>query len=133
GATWVLTPTATTDPDAFLTIRSVVSGLGANVVAVEPDRHDELVALVSHVPHLTAATLMDLAADTSEEHATLLRLAAGGFRDMTRIAAGHPGIWPDICADNRVAIVANLDRLVEALAALRAAVVEAGRGWLLAG
>src|SRR5207248_1278733 len=124
GATWVLTPTATTDPDAFLTVRNVVSGLGANVVAVEPDHHDELVALVSHVPHLTAATLMDLAADTSEEHATLLRLAAGGFRDMTRIAAGHPGIWPDICAENRDAVVATLDRLLGALAAMRTTVAE---------
>ena len=60
-----------------------------------------MVAVVSHVPHLTAATLMGLAADRAEEHAALLRLAAGGFRDMTRIASGHPDIWLDICAENR--------------------------------
>ena len=131
GATWVLTPTTTTDADAFLTVRGVVSSLGANVVAVEPDRHDELVALVSHVPHLTAATLMDLAADTSEEHATLLRLAAGGFRDMTRIAAGHPGIWPDICAENRDAVVSTLDRLLSALTTMRETVAAGDRAALL--
>ena len=56
-----------------------------------PERHDEMVAVVSHVPHLTAASLMGVAADRAEEHAALLRLAAGGFRDMTRVASGQPG------------------------------------------
>src|SRR5207248_11229170 len=132
GATWVLTPTSATDNAAYLEVRSVVTALGANVVAVDPERHDELVALVSHVPHLTAATLMDLAAEKSEEHATLLRLAAGGFRDMTRIAAGHPGIWPDICAENRDAVVATLDRLVAALEKMRSTVAAGDRAALLA-
>src|SRR5579884_3888954 len=111
GATWVLTPTADTDPDAYARLRTVLTSLGANVVAVSPADHDELVAVVSHVPHLTAAALMALAAEGATEHASLLRLAAGGFRDMTRIAAGHPGIWPDICAENREAIIEGLDRL----------------------
>ena len=84
-------------------------------------QHDALVAVVSHVPHLTAATLMDLASGLGEEHAALLQLAAGGFRDMTRIAAGQPSIWPDICDDNAEAIVATLDLLIDALAAMRAA------------
>src|SRR6516165_9544504 len=67
GATWVLTPTTHTDPVAFATVRSVVSQLGANVVELPAARHDDMVALVSHVPHLTAATLMNLAADTALE------------------------------------------------------------------
>jgi prephenate dehydrogenase len=132
GATWVLTPTGGTDPTAFALVRSVVASLGADVVAVAPDRHDVLVALVSHVPHLTAAALMGLASEAATEHATLLRLAAGGFRDMTRIAAGHPGIWLDICAENRTAIVATLDQLEGALAALRTVVAEGDRAGLLA-
>jgi prephenate dehydrogenase len=131
GATWVLTPAEGTDPAAFALVRSVVASFGADVVAVAPDRHDELVALVSHVPHLTAAALMGLASATATEHATLLRLAAGGFRDMTRIAAGHPGIWLDICAENRTAIVATLERLGAALDALRAVVAEGDRPALL--
>ena len=132
GATWVLTPTDGTDPSAFTLVRSVVASLGADVVAVAPDRHDELVALVSHVPHLAAAALMGLASEAATEHATLLRLAAGGFRDMTRIAAGHPGIWLDICAENRSAIVATLDQLGAALEALRAVVADGDRSALLA-
>jgi prephenate dehydrogenase len=58
----------------------------------------------------------------SEDHRALLRLAAGGFRDMTRVAAGHPGIWPDICGENRVAIVEGLDALIGALQEVRGAV-----------
>ena len=131
GATWVLTPTATTDPGAYARLQSVVSSLGADVVALPPERHDELVAVVSHVPHLTAASLMCLAAAGAEEHAALLRLAAGGFRDMTRIAAGHPGIWPDICAENREAIVDVLDRLVAALSDVRRVVADGDRTGLL--
>jgi prephenate dehydrogenase len=131
GATWVLTPTARTDGTAFATVRSFVGALGAEVLAVEPEHHDALVALVSHVPQLAATTLMDVAATRGEEHATLLRLAAGGFRDMTRIAAGHPGIWPDICVSNREAIVAALDDYLRALSEVRELVETADRDGLL--
>jgi len=131
GATWVLTPTVDTDSQAFARIRTVVSSLGADVVALPPERHDELVAMVSHVPHLAAATLMALAADGADEHAAVLRLAAGGFRDMTRVAAGSPAIWPDICAENRNAIVGSLDRLVDALGRMRDLVASGDRDGLL--
>jgi prephenate dehydrogenase len=131
GATWVLTPTADTDPVAYARVRGVVSDLGADVVAVSPERHDELVAVVSHVPHLAAATLMRMAAEGAEEHAALLRMAAGGFRDMTRIAAGNPTIWPDICAENREAIVSVLDRLLASLEKVRSMVASGDREALL--
>jgi prephenate dehydrogenase len=131
GAVWVLTPTADTDPGAHSLVRSVVSSLGAEVVELPPERHDELVAVVSHVPHLTAATLMGLAAAGAEEHSALLRLAAGGFRDMTRVAAGHPSIWPDICVENREAIVGVLGQLESSLAAMRARIERGDREELL--
>ena len=132
GATWVLTPTESTDPAAFTRLRDVLISLGANVVAVSPADHDALVAVVSHVPHLTAASLMTLAAEGAEEHAALLRLAAGGFRDMTRIAAGHPGIWPDICSANSAAILTALDRLIASLGSVREMVADDRREGLLA-
>jgi prephenate dehydrogenase len=131
GAVWVLTPVAATDPEAHALVRSTVSSFGADVVELPPERHDALVAVVSHVPHLTAVSLMGLAAERSEEHVALLRLAAGGFRDMTRIAAGHPGIWPDICAENRDAITDTLDRLIEELGRVREEVVQGDREALL--
>lgn len=132
GATWVLTPTTTTAERSFSLVSSVVTALGADVVALAPERHDQLVAVVSHVPHLAAANLMALAADASEEQAALLRLAAGGFRDMTRIAAGDPAIWPDIFRDNATAVLAVLDALRERLDEARRIVAEGDRDALVA-
>jgi len=131
GATWVLTPTVETDPDAYAFVASVVAELGADAVALSPADHDRLVAVVSHVPHLVAATLMNAAAEGAKEDGALLRLAAGGFRDMTRVAAGQPSIWPDICADNAAAILISLDRLLEDLGTLRDKVARADRAGLL--
>jgi len=119
GAVWVLTPTSATADSTFSAVAAVVVELGAEVVAMSPDRHDEMVAVVSHVPHLTAASLMGVAAERAEEHAALLRLAAGGFRDMTRVASGQPDIWLDICSENRPAIVSALDALIGRLGELR--------------
>ncbi len=132
GATWVLTPTPITGAAAFSKIQSVIGSLGADLVALAPERHDELVAMVSHVPHLTAATLMGLAAEAADAQAALLKLAAGGFRDMTRIAAGSPAIWPDICRDNAEAIVPVLDALVSRLGEVRRIVAEDDRESLVA-
>jgi len=119
GAVWVLTPTASSSDEAFSTIAALIAGFGSEVVALDPERHDDFVALISHVPHLTAATLMGLADERSEEHLALLRLAAGGFRDMTRIASGRPDIWLDICRQNNDAIVRTLDRFINELTAVR--------------
>jgi prephenate dehydrogenase len=132
GRVWVLTPVADTDPEAHSLVRSVVSSFGADVVELDPVEHDRLVAVVSHVPHLTAVTLMGIAAERAEEQSALLRLAAGGFRDMTRIASGHPGIWPDICVENGEAILDVLDSLVASLGEMRDLVASADRASLLA-
>jgi prephenate dehydrogenase len=119
GALWVLTPTSVTNLEAFTRLQDVVTALGADVLVLSPQDHDRLVAVVSHVPHLVAATLMNAAAVGAEQDGALLRLAAGGFRDMTRVAAGHPGIWPDICAENAGPIVQALGGLIEELTAMR--------------
>lgn len=131
GAMWVLCPSSNTADDVFAQVRDVVASLGANPIAIPADRHDLLVAVVSHVPHLTAATLMRLADGRATEHRALLRLAAGGFRDMTRVAAGHPAIWPDICVQNADAIVDVLDELVRELNAVREVVADRDRASLL--
>ena len=131
GAVWVLTPTAATDLESFDRLKGVVMSLGADVLVLSPEDHDRLVAVVSHVPHLVAATLMNAASAGAEQDGALLRLAAGGFRDMTRVAAGHPGIWPDICAENASAIVDALDALVGDLSAMRKRVAAQDRDGLL--
>jgi prephenate dehydrogenase len=131
GATWVLTPTPKTEDVAYARVVSLVRETGAEVVSVTPEHHDVLVAFVSHVPQLAASTLMDVATAREEEHRTLLRLAAGGFRDMTRIAAGHPGIWPDILSANRDAVLDALDSYLHALSQVRTLVAAGDRDALL--
>lgn len=119
GAVWVLTPSVGIADVNFEKVASVVTELGSEIVVLDPQRHDQLVAIVSHLPHLTAAALMGLASARSEEHVAVLRLAAGGFRDMTRVASGHPAIWIDICKENREAIVVALDGLINGLGEMR--------------
>lgn len=109
GAVWIMTPHTRTDPDAFAIVQHLITECGAETLAVSPERHDELVALVSHVPQIASTTLMNVAAHAGSDDGILLRLAAGGFRDMTRIAASNPVIWPDICLENRPAILRALD------------------------
>jgi prephenate dehydrogenase len=121
GCTWVLTPTTATKPETYSTLHTILRELGANVVAVDADDHDRLVAVASHVPHLLAGALMNEATRVAEQDAVLLQLAAGGFRDMTRVAAGDPSIWPDILFENREAISQSLLALEERLMSLREA------------
>ena len=119
GCTWVLSPTEDTPPEVYTAFHSIFRDLGASVVAISAGDHDRLVALASHVPHLLAGALMNEATKTAEQDPVLLQLAAGGFRDMTRVAAGDPEIWPDILFENREAITSTLDAIEQRISALR--------------
>jgi prephenate dehydrogenase len=115
GAAWVVTPTPATAEDTYATLSGILRELQAEVVAVTPEDHDVLVSFVSHVPQLAASTLMDVATTHEAQHRALLRLAAGGFRDMTRIAASQPTIWLDILTSNRDAVLGALDAYLAGL------------------
>lgn len=129
--TWVLTPTAQTSPLTYSTLHGILREIGANVVAIGANDHDRLVAIASHVPHLLAGSLMNEASLVAEEDAVLLQLAAGGFRDMTRVAAGDPAIWPDILFENREAVAQSLLSLEGRLRSLREALLDDGRDVIL--
>jgi len=131
GATWVLTPTPTTDVESFSVVRELVGKLGAQLLVVPPVEHDALVAMVSHLPQLAASTLMDVAVSSDDDQTNLLRLAAGGFRDMTRIASSHPDIWPDICLANRQAIMNALDEYATGIARVRKLIADGNQPELL--
>lgn len=124
GAWWILTPTERADPESYRLLHGILGRLGAQVMALDPARHDELMALISHLPHLTATALMNLAAERGREHAGLLALAAGGFRDVTRVAASSPEIWLDICRENHEAIARVLEMFAGRLLEVRDLVVE---------
>jgi prephenate dehydrogenase len=113
-AWWILTPTALTSSDAYARVASFASDLGSRPVAVDPNTHDALVARLSHVPQLAASALVDVAAKGGDRDA-LLELAAGGFRDVTRIAASDPSLWVAILRSNRPAVLEALGRVTGAL------------------
>lgn len=120
-AVWVLTPVADTDQEAFERVQEFVMLLGARPITVEPEQHDRLVAAVSHVPYLTAVALTQLVSEDRDRDLMML-LAAGGFRDLTRVASGSPRMSRDMVAGNRSAVTStaaelarHLQRLVEQL------------------
>jgi prephenate dehydrogenase len=100
GATWFLTPVAATEPERYRTLHAFVSSLGAQPVAVDPDAHDRLVALTSHLPHALANVLLNQAGATRIEGHEPLDAAGGSLRDMTRVAGANPRIWVDIFLEN---------------------------------
>lgn len=102
-AVWVLTPGPHTDREALERVRDFVEHLGARTLEVPPDQHDRLVATVSHLPYLSALALMQLAAEDGERDLMML-LAAGGFRDLTRVASGSPVMSRDMVAGNAEAV-----------------------------
>lgn len=131
GCNWVLTPSEATPADSYAFLHGVLRSLGASVMALGTDEHDRLVALASHVPHVVAGALMNEATSTSVEHGALLRLAAGGFRDMTRISAGDPSIWPDVLFENSAAVLDGLGRVAAQVATFRRVIESRDREELL--
>ena len=125
GATVVVTPAETSEPAAVKTVTALWEGVGARrVLTLDPDTHDRAVAAISHLPHLAAFALVD-AVERFEPGA--FELAAGGFRDTTRIAAADPVMWEEIFLANRDALAASLAVFRDALADLER-LVERGDG-----
>ncbi|HSH34419.1 MAG TPA: prephenate dehydrogenase/arogenate dehydrogenase family protein [Actinomycetota bacterium] len=123
GIVWVVTQTTVSDPGAVDGLEGWVARIGARPVRMDPVRHDRLVAFVSHLPQVASTALMSLAATEEADEPEILLLAAGGFRDLTRLAASNPALWSDILLSNRAAIGAALDLYVARLLALREAIV----------
>ena len=108
GATWFLTPDARTDPERYRTLHGFVGSLGAVPIAVDPQAHDRLVALTSHLPHALANILLNQAGASRIDGHEPLAAAGGSLRDMSRVAGANPRIWVDIFLDNAEAVAAAL-------------------------
>jgi prephenate dehydrogenase len=113
-AVYVITPTVKIPENLVSSFEQLISTIGARVISMEPEQHDRVAAAVSHLPQLTAVTLMNLVS-RQEDAEIFLQLAAGGFRDMTRIASSPYHIWNDILETNREKIVHFMDKMIEGL------------------
>jgi prephenate dehydrogenase len=107
-AHWILCPDRLSDPDVFARLHELVIALGARSISLPREEHDDTIALVSHVPHMVASSLVQLAGNHAKDKQEIFRLAAGGFKDTTRIAAGSPELWCGIAMDNRQALSQGL-------------------------
>ena len=132
GAYWILCPDENTPPDHIPALHELITGLGARVIVIAPDQHDRAVAVVSHVPHFVAASLVTLASRAADEQQTVMRLAAGGFKDTTRIAAGSPDLWCGIAFDNAEQVRAGLSDMRDILGAFADALEAGDRATLTA-
>ena len=127
----ILTPLEATDPAATARVSALWEAVGADVSTMDVTDHDRVLAMTSHLPHLLAFALVDTLG-REPEHESIFGLAAGGFRDFTRIASSDPVMWADIFTANGPATVAILDRLLEDLGVLRALLERGDRDALLA-
>ncbi|NLW59354.1 MAG: prephenate dehydrogenase/arogenate dehydrogenase family protein [Firmicutes bacterium] len=120
-AVYLLTPAPETPRAVLATLEEFIRMVGGLPLLLTPEEHDLMVAVVSHLPHLVAAALVNVAVDFNAQYPGTLSLAAGGFHDTTRVAMGSPALWRQILASNRHALLLALRALAAEVDAFAAA------------
>ena len=119
----ILTPIPETDAGALARLRAFWEALGSRVDEMDPQHHDKVLAIVSHLPHIIAYNIVGTADDLETvTESEVIKYSASGFRDFTRLAASDPTMWRDVCLHNRDAILEMLARFSEDLAYLQRAI-----------
>ena len=120
---WLLTPPEDCDADALARLRALIEGMGAKVDTMDVAHHDLVVAVVSHVPHAIAYTMVGVADHMRRvSQSEVIKYSAAGFRDFTRIAASDPVMWRDVFLTNKDAVLDILGRFTEELFVLQRAI-----------
>ncbi|MBR3942277.1 MAG: prephenate dehydrogenase [Clostridia bacterium] len=114
-AYYILTPTSRTRPEVLDEYSTLVKTMGAIPIVLDPAEHDKITAAISHVPHIIAAQLVNLIQNAGPLEPKMRLLAAGGFKDITRIASSSPEIWENICISNKTSICDMLTRYQDSL------------------
>ncbi len=118
-AFYILTPTEKTKTEPLVSLHALLAAIGSKVISISPREHDEVVSLISHLPHILSTNLVDLVGNEQIELRNLFKLCAGGFRDMTRIAASNPKMWLDITLENKNEIIKSIDKYMSVLLKFR--------------
>ncbi|NLP34446.1 MAG: prephenate dehydrogenase [Clostridiales bacterium] len=114
-AYYILTPTKKVSQDKVAKLKHIVSLMGSIPVLLEAKEHDEITATISHLPHIIAAQLVNLVRNSDDKSEKMRILAAGGFKDITRIASSSPIMWQNICLTNSTSIRRLLNNYIESL------------------
>ncbi len=118
-AIYVLTPSESVPEAKLKHLTDIVDGIGARVVVIDPELHDRIAAAVSHLPQMISVALVNMAGKLGEDEPLFLKMAAGGFRDMTRIASSPYQIWKDICQTNTERIAEFIDLYTESISEIK--------------
>ena len=114
-AYYIFTPSSLTTPDTLEEMKDLLSGLHARFIEIDAKEHDRVTSQISHFPHILVSSLMEQTAIYAEKHEMARYFAAGGFRDMTRIAESEPGMWTSILLSNRETILERIENFRERL------------------
>lgn len=129
GCVYCLTPTIGVDSESMVTLSEIVERLGAHPVTLDAEQHDRYVAGISHLPFVLSTALVQ-ALGESRDWPDMARLAASGYRDISRLAAGSPTMYHDICSTNKEAILGWLDALMAQLGVIRSLIEHDGEDLL---
>ncbi len=121
-AYYMLTPTEEVPKEQVEKLRELVRGIGAVPLILTPGLHDYVTGAVSHLPHVIAAALVNLVREQDTDSGIMKLIAAGGFRDITRIASSSPAMWEAVCMANADNLVALLDSYMDSLGKIRNAI-----------
>lgn len=123
-AYYILAPTGSVPQNRVDELRDIVGSIGAIPLILDAASHDYVTGAISHLPHVISAALVNLVHDEDSPDAIMKTVAAGGFKDITRISSSSPDIWQQICMTNKTNIVTLLDRYIESLKNIRADIDE---------
>jgi prephenate dehydrogenase len=114
-AYYILTPTKSSTDSAINLLSEIVKGIGAIPIKLDADEHDIITATISHVPHVIAFALVNLVKTSDSHDGKMQLLAAGGFKDITRIASSSPQMWESVVLSNKEKIITIINKLIESL------------------
>lgn len=112
---YIITKSEQNKPESVELLKEIILELKAIPIIIDSTKHDYITASISHVPHVVAAALVNMVKELDDENETMKTLAAGGFKDITRIASSDPTMWENICRENKDEVLKVLRRLIEIL------------------
>ncbi len=118
-AYYILTPTALVSQDKIALITSIMKEIGTIPIIMSEEKHDTVTAAISHLPHMAAYALVNLIHNSDDTDNTMKMIAAGGFKDITRIASSSPIMWQQICGENKEKLLSFMDKYMNELSTLR--------------
>lgn len=121
-AYYILTPGASVSQDKVELLSSIMKEIGSIPILMSEEKHDTVTAAISHLPHMAAYALVNLIHDSDDSDQTMKMIAAGGFKDITRIASSSPIMWQQICGENKDKLLSFMDNYIAELSALRSSI-----------